>query len=141
MIMNRLDIYRNLHVGDIISIYDIPYRITRLDIDHIATRSNTDAWKLVFWAYDEVKRISITESWCSQLNMLIVDKTDEAKHLTSGTLAYSREEETIVLYNPTQDDIIYFDDEYIDEVQQKYYKMYGKLPDIILSQNDWRKDE
>ena len=77
---------RDLNVGDIISIYGVIHKITRVDETHIATRDNN---ALILWAFDELKDVEINLFWSKQLNFNIINNVSETNNICGVTYVIS----------------------------------------------------
>ena len=77
---------RDLNVGDIISIYNVIHKITRVDETHIATKDNNT---LILWAFDEIKDVEINLFWSKQLNFNIINNVSEANNICGVTYVIS----------------------------------------------------
>jgi hypothetical protein len=66
--------YRDYCVGDIISIYNVPHKIHRIESAYFS--SIEPDGDLVHWGWDEVKDIPINEFWAKQFNFTIIDTSE-----------------------------------------------------------------
>jgi hypothetical protein len=66
--------YRDYCIGDIVSIYDVPHKIHRIESTYFS--SIEPDGDLVHWGWDEVEDIPINEFWAKQFNFTIIDTSE-----------------------------------------------------------------
>ena len=66
--------YRDYCIGDIVSIYNVPHKIHRIESSYFS--SIEPDGDLVHWGWDKVEDIPINDFWAKQFNFTIIDTSE-----------------------------------------------------------------
>lgn len=129
--------YRDYCIGDIVSIYNVPHKIHRIESSYFS--SIEPDGDLVHWGWDEVEDIPINEFWAKQFNFTIIDTSENIleyegivyiksvnclAYVFQGEYTSYKAKNTVVQYFNKCTDLTYF--------LHTFYKLFNFYPHIDL---------